>query len=73
MTEEEIIERLNKIRGLGEGNDKYHYDPEFAHDEEDKLYHDFVKYISTLNNHSLSRKAKMILQSQKIDFPRWCA
>jgi len=47
-------------------------DAEAAHSMEDRLYHDFIEYVSTLEI-PLAEKAKLILKTKQIPFERWCA
>lgn len=49
-------------------------DPERAHDLEDKLRIDFIKFVSTQVTVPISvrRKAKQIIDLSKWDFPRFC-
>lgn len=50
-------------------------DPEHAHGEEDELYHDFVKAVATgeIAGDEAAQIAKVLLKTEKIDFPRWTA
>lgn len=66
MTTEEIKAKLMAINADSG-------DPEEAHGMEDELYVDFVKYVASLDDlSSLSEKAKLVLSSRYIRFPRWC-
>ena len=65
MKIEEIKRRVDLIKERAD-------DPESAHSQEDKLYLDFIKYISKLSS-PLGKKALAVLETQEIDFPRWCA
>lgn len=65
MTTKQIQERINKIAARG-GDDEY------AHMDEDELYLDFVKYVSTLGG-TVAKKAKLVLKTREFDFARWCA
>ena len=65
MTEKEIKKRIEDIKNCMD-------DPESAHIEEDQLIHDFVVYVSRRKD-SIGRKARMILEVDKLCFPRWCA
>ena len=66
MTEAEIKKRSKEIEGKRD-------DPEVAHDLEDLLYSDFIYYVAQTSTSSLQRKARLILQTQEIQFPRWTA
>ena len=52
-------------------------DSEGAHSREDRLYRDFIKYVASddesLDLHSLSHMARLLLTTQKLDFDRWYA
>lgn len=65
MTTKEIQKRLDLINSLAR-------DPEAAHCEEDGLYYEFIVGLSNENT-DLGRKAKLVLETRKIKFPRWCA
>jgi hypothetical protein len=62
MTKEEITERVEGIK-IAKA------DYELAHQLEDQLYLDFVKYVSTLKT-PIGDKAKELLKSREIDFYR---
>lgn len=68
MTSKEIRARVKKIKNV-QG------DPEYAHSEESGLYEEFVTYV--VNSEStppdLAEKAKLVLRTKNIDFPRWIA
>lgn len=66
MTLEEIQKRVDEIRNIA-------YDSESAHVEEDGLRHDFIQFISELDNKELAQKAILVLSTDLIDFNRWCA
>jgi hypothetical protein len=66
MTFHEIKKRVSRIR-------KCSGDDECAHSAEDKLMLDFISYVATLDNPSLSQKAKAVLETRKLKFERWCA
>lgn len=63
MKLEEISSRVEEIRAKAE-------DEEAAHGKEDSLRNDFIEYISKRKD-SLGEKAKLILSTNKIKFPRW--
>lgn len=65
MTTEEIEAKIEGIR-TGAG------DYEVAHAMEDELQRDFIRYVATLGI-PISSKAKLVLSTDKIDFPRYCA
>lgn len=50
-------------------------DPEVAHGLEDRLREDFIKYVASLSDHlpQLAEKARLVLTTSDIDFPRWTA
>ena len=69
MTIKEIQERVGHIRNSKE-------DYEYAHGEEDVLYHDFVKHVAKANVSDLYKLGKMaqeILKTKRIRFARHCA
>jgi CHASE3 domain sensor protein len=66
MTLEEIQKRVEDIRATA-GDD------EVAHSREDDLRKDFIEYVASLQNESLAAKARAVLETEKIDFYRWCA
>lgn len=74
MTPEEAEVRVKGI-------EKSSFDDEGAHSEEDQLYHDFVRYVAGLNLTEftvfdvmeLVRTAHIILDTENIQFARWCA
>ncbi len=65
MTLVHITERVDALRDMVR-------DPESAHAAEDKLYHDFVHSLSHRGDH-IGQKARELLSSETIAFPRWCA
>ncbi len=65
MKTEEIQTRINRIMEIS-GDD------ERAHAAEDELMRHFIAYVSTLDN-PLAEKAKLVLQTNEINFQRWCA
>lgn len=70
MTTEEIQERIEKIKScMG--------DYENAHSLEDDLRNDFIKYVSEHPELSyykgLATRARLILSTNDLDFPRYCA
>lgn len=67
MTIKEIKERVKRIMTADQT-----YDHESAHSQEDNLRKDFIIYVAKRKDH-LSKKAKLILKSNKDNFPRWCA
>ena len=46
-------------------------DPEIAHAIEDYLYLHFVHYVAQVSTGDLREKAKLVLQTQNVEFPRW--
>lgn len=65
MSIEEIETRLARIRDCAD-------DPETAHAIEDSLHQGFIEYVASLEI-PIAKKAKRVLESRKIEFPRWCA
>lgn len=67
MTFDDIRGRLDKIKAsVG--------DFEAAHGLEDDLYVAFIFYVSSdPSDDDLGEKAKLVLTSEEIDFPRYCA
>ncbi len=66
MITEEIQKRIAVIKDS-------EWDYEVAHGLEDKLREDFIRYVATLEIPTLAEKAKLILSTEDIDFPRYCA
>lgn len=68
MTTNEIKKRIKKIRDAGR-------DSETAHEQEDSLHLDFIKYVATLSEHlpELAAKARLVASTEDIEFERWCA
>lgn len=66
MTEKQIQEWIAYIE-RATGN------PELAHIHEDNLRREFIQYIAEDYEGSLARKARLILVTEDIDFPRWTA
>lgn len=75
MTETRIRERLEKIRRCA-GDD------EMAHSKEDELVWEFVGSLADkeamdvydgYDLDKIQKMAKLVLQSQTIEFCRWCA
>lgn len=65
MSQEDIEKRIQAIRDEAD-------DPEAAHHHEDALRDDFLKYVATLDI-PIADKAKLVLSTNEIEFPRWCA
>lgn len=65
MTTEEIQGRISNIHIL-----KISDDDEAAHESEDRLHLDFIKYVATLDD-PLAAKAKLVASTEDIDFFRW--
>lgn len=67
MTFDDIRGRLGNIKAsIG--------DFEAAHGLEDNLYAEFISYVAgDPNDDDLGEKAKLVLTSEEIDFPRYCA
>lgn len=63
MTLQQIQDRLKAIEDAAR-------DPEKAHIMEDMLQLDFIAYVATLRI-PVALKAKEVLKSSEIDFPRW--
>jgi len=74
LTELDIIEQQAKIKhALKQG------DYEVAHQLEDELFEEFAKHISAVGDAGFfhcgitRKKALMVLETKKIDFPRFTA
>jgi len=65
MNKREILKRVAKIKVLAE-------DPESAHADEDDLRDKFICEIAKRKD-ALGKRAKIVLSTNDIDFPRWCA
>ena len=63
MTPEEIANRVNLIKALG--------DPESKHIEEDQLYETVLKAIAAGNVKDPAECAKAALKTKELNFPRW--
>lgn len=49
-------------------------DPERAHSREDDAYLAFLKEIAKgMNQYHAANMAKILLKTQELNFPRWCA
>lgn len=67
LTLDEIQERVEKIAA-------FTADYEAAHGLEDQLWHDFIKYVASgIVDEQMAEKARAVLQTTQIDFPRYCA
>lgn len=69
MTRDEAQQAVERIRELSG-------DPEAAHAREDDLRHEFIKAIANAKYTSIRdarHVAEIILETDEIDFPRWCA
>lgn len=68
MIIDEIEKKIQEIKNCTS-------DPEKAHSLEDDLYHEFIRELSkgVVEYNSILEKAKMILSTEKLEFPRWCA
>jgi len=64
---------LKEIKLRVKDIEKEKYDDETAHSLEDQLYQDFVDHIAKTGNDEQKKMARAILQTNKIDFARWCA
>jgi len=64
-----ILEALERVKTIEDMRD----DPESARSYEDDLYEDFVRFVADKNKGKLGEIAKLILETKKMDFPRWCA
>ncbi len=64
---------LAYIKGKVNYIDLIKRDYEVAHGEEDKLYEDFIHYISQSDNKEMAEMAKEVLKTCDIEFPRYCA
>jgi hypothetical protein len=65
MTTQEIKDRIQYIKDVSG-------DSEHAHSKEDKLAHDFIAYVATLDA-PIAKKARLVLETYTIDFSRWYA
>jgi len=65
MTIDEIQKRVHEI-------EKIQDDDEQAHILQDKLYCDFISYITTCDN-TIGGMAKEVLKVEEMTFSRWCA
>ena len=70
MTIKEIERCLNSIRKSIDGG---YIDYEVAHSEEDILHISFIKYVADNYEGEIAEKAKLVLSSTKIKFPRYCS
>ena len=66
MTIETIKKRIEEIKDV-------RWDFESAHGMEDRLYTDFIRYVSIAGDKELAEKAHEILKTEHIEFPRYCA
>jgi hypothetical protein len=48
-------------------------DPEAAHGAEDSLWADTLRYFAEVAPAELAELARIVLSTEEIDFPRWCA
>jgi hypothetical protein len=60
---QEDLEYLKEISG----------DDEAAHGFEDSMYKEFVQFIVDNYKGEISKMAKELRKTEKIDFARWCA
>jgi hypothetical protein len=70
LTTVEARDRVEAIRQIGNG------DPEVAHSREDSLREDVLKMIADpgFDNIEHARTiCQIALETNKVDFPRWCA
>ena len=49
------------------------HDPELAHGMEDDLYKIVLEFIATGSCGNPEKIAKIALETQDIEFPRWCS
>ncbi len=66
MTRNDAERRVEEIRALAG-------DADAAHTAEDALRRDFIKWVSEGEATNAQEIARMILSTDDIDFPRWCA
>ena len=66
MTVEEIVNRLNRIKQVS-------YDGEVAHELQDDLFIEFIRYVEKKSRGQLSVRAKLVLNVLSIKFDRWYA
>lgn len=68
MDIEEIEYRIEKIKQADKDEDD-----ERAHAKEDELYLDFIQYVAkSSKDPELASKAKMLLETQELEFLRYC-
>jgi hypothetical protein len=66
MTPEDVRKRVKKIESL-KG------DPEAAHGEEDDMHVAILQAIANNTCDDPAKCAKVALETERIEFPRWCA
>lgn len=64
----EIEQQLLGVRVAVEG-----LDDEKAHSLEDALRRDFIRYIAEYGTGELKVMARAVLETEDMDFSRWCA
>jgi hypothetical protein len=62
----DIQDRVEAIKAIS-------VDDEAAHNEEDALREDFIRYVAQTAAPSLAEKARLVLSTNDIKFNRWCA
>lgn len=66
MTLDEVRDKIEEIRNILS-------DDEHSHSLEDKLYIKVLQSIANKECESPSELAELALETQKLDFSRWCA
>lgn len=66
MTMSEIKKRVQEIEECSNDNER-------AHGLEDGLRLDFITFISNGGAKDIKQKAALVLQTEDMDFSRWCA
>ncbi len=66
MTKTDIEKATEHIREIAS-------DAEMAHAKEDALYSNFIKHVADTAGGELAECAKLVLTTEDISFPRWCA
>jgi hypothetical protein len=66
MTKEDIEKAVQEIKDTNS-------DAEVAHSLEDGLRERFIDYVASTAQVELAEMARLVLSTDEIDFPRWCA
>lgn len=70
MPHEHLIE---KARDAVQAIKAASFDPEAAHSMEDGVRCEFLQYVADAKLGDISEAAKILLETEEIDFPRWSA